>query len=90
MTESVKRWVRRHRPDGNPLRRRSDRLESAALAVAMLFILLSVWPAVVAGRQAYEGAQRAGAETGAGGWRRRCWRTRRSRACHSGRSPGVS
>ncbi|MFB9629757.1 Rv1733c family protein [Nonomuraea helvata] len=61
MIESVKRWVRGHRPDGNPLRRRSDRLESAALAMAALLVLLSVWPAVMAGREAYEEARHAGA-----------------------------
>ncbi|MET7332067.1 hypothetical protein [Nonomuraea sp. NPDC005650] len=59
VTESVMRWVRRHRPDGNPLRRRSDRLESAALLVTVLLVLLSGWPAAVAGRQAYEHALRA-------------------------------
>ncbi|MFI6175119.1 hypothetical protein ACIA8R_06220 [Nonomuraea sp. NPDC051191] len=50
--------IRRHRPDRNPLRRRSDRLESAGLAVAVLLVLLSVWPAVLAGRVAYEGGLR--------------------------------
>lgn len=56
VTESVMRWVRRHRPDGNPLRRRSDRLESAALLVTVVLVLLSVWPAAAAGRQSYEHA----------------------------------
>ncbi|MFI7693711.1 hypothetical protein ACIBQ6_31910 [Nonomuraea sp. NPDC049655] len=50
--------IRRHRPDRNPLRRRSDRLESAGLAVAVLLVLLSVWPAVLAGRITYEGGLR--------------------------------
>ncbi|MER6583458.1 hypothetical protein, partial [Nonomuraea sp. NPDC001023] len=50
--------IRRHRPDRNPLRRRSDRVESAVLAVAVLLVLLSVWPAVLAGRVTYEGGLR--------------------------------
>ncbi|MCK2215906.1 hypothetical protein MF672_019195 [Actinomadura sp. ATCC 31491] len=59
--ERVAWWVRRHRFDGNPLRRRTDRLESAGMLVALLLVLLSVWPAVAAGRQAYaSGAQPAG------------------------------
>ncbi|MFI6923035.1 hypothetical protein ACIBIZ_24035 [Nonomuraea spiralis] len=50
--------IRRHRPDRNPLRRRSDRLESAGLVVAVLLVLISVWPAVLAGRITYEGGLR--------------------------------
>lgn len=50
--------VRLYRPDGNPLRRRSDRLESAVVVVSVLLVLLSVWPAVVAGRLAYDNALR--------------------------------
>jgi hypothetical protein len=53
-------WARRYWPDGNPLRRRVDRLEGAGLAVAVLLALISVWPAVVAGRQSYEVAVDAG------------------------------
>ncbi|MGW2161276.1 Rv1733c family protein [Nonomuraea sp. NPDC001699] len=50
------RRVRLYRPDGNPLRRRSDRLESVAVLVTALVLLAGVWPAVLAGRLAYEGA----------------------------------
>ncbi|GAB2925677.1 hypothetical protein ACFMQL_32085 [Nonomuraea fastidiosa] len=60
--DGVTRLVRRYRLDGNPLRRRTDRWESAGLAVAMLLILLALWPATAAARQAYEGAQAAGAD----------------------------
>ncbi|TDE57002.1 hypothetical protein E1295_09200 [Nonomuraea mesophila] len=60
MRDSVMRQVRRYRFDRNPLRRRSDRLESLALLVAVLLVLLSAWPAVAAGRQAYQGAESAG------------------------------
>lgn len=63
-------WVRRYWPDGNPLRRRSDRLEGAGLAVALLLVLGSVWPAVAAGRQAHDAAVRAG-----DGGRMRVWAT---------------
>ncbi|MEO3791653.1 hypothetical protein ABGB14_15720 [Nonomuraea sp. B10E15] len=61
MRDSVMRQVRRYRFDRNPLRRRSDRLESLALLVAVLLVLLSAWPAVTAGRQAYQSAANAGA-----------------------------
>ncbi|NBE92150.1 hypothetical protein FE391_01560 [Nonomuraea sp. KC401] len=61
MRDSVMRQVRRYRFDRNPLRRRSDRLESLALLVAVLLVLLSAWPAVAAGRQAYQSAASAGA-----------------------------
>ncbi|GIH96272.1 hypothetical protein ACFFMN_39385 [Planobispora siamensis] len=47
------RCVRRYRLDGNELRRRSDRLETAALLVALSVIALSVWPAAALGRLAY-------------------------------------
>ncbi|GAA1694609.1 hypothetical protein GCM10009733_107940 [Nonomuraea maheshkhaliensis] len=50
--------VRLYRRDGNPLRRRSDRLESAVVLLSVLVVLLSVWPAVVAGRWAYDNALR--------------------------------
>ncbi|QYC42486.1 putative membrane protein [Nonomuraea coxensis DSM 45129] len=58
--ERVTWWVRRHRFDGNPLRRRTDRAESAGLLVAALLMLLCLWPAVAAGREAADG-------TGTGG-----------------------
>ncbi|GAA3191051.1 hypothetical protein [Nonomuraea roseoviolacea] len=62
------RWVvlrvRLYRPDRNPVRRRSDRLEAVGAVVALALLLLSVWPAVVVGRMAYDNgtrAERAGA-----------------------------
>ncbi|GAA3560438.1 hypothetical protein GCM10022419_046350 [Nonomuraea rosea] len=41
-------FARLHRLDGNPLRRRSDRLESAVFLAALVLILVSLWPAVLA------------------------------------------
>ncbi|MFF4622686.1 Rv1733c family protein [Nonomuraea jabiensis] len=55
--------MRRYWLGRNPLRRRSDRLEGAGVAVALILLLFSVWPAVVMGRLAYENglqAERAG------------------------------
>lgn len=55
--------VRRYWLGRNPLRRRSDRLEAAAVAAALIMLLFSVWPAVVVGRSVYERglqAERAG------------------------------
>ncbi|NJP94614.1 hypothetical protein HCN51_35125 [Nonomuraea sp. FMUSA5-5] len=55
--------LRLYRPDGNPLRRRSDRRESAVVLAAVILVLVSVWPAVLAGWRAYERAlhdERAG------------------------------
>ncbi|WP_143082322.1 Rv1733c family protein [Nonomuraea wenchangensis] len=46
--------TRGYRWDRNPLRRRTDRLESALAVAAVLLVLASVWPAVLAGRAAYE------------------------------------
>lgn len=60
--ESVARQVRLYRPDGNPLRRRSDRLEGTGLLVAALLVLLSLWPAVAGARQAYAAALAAAEE----------------------------
>ncbi|MEV0199561.1 hypothetical protein [Nonomuraea sp. NPDC050691] len=51
--------VRLYRPDRNPVRRRSDRLEALGVVVALALLLLSVWPAVVLGRMAYENGTRA-------------------------------
>ncbi|GAA5082676.1 hypothetical protein HNP84_001880 [Thermocatellispora tengchongensis] len=45
--------LRRYRPDGNELRRRSDRIEAAAVAFAILIVLLCVWPAVLTARAVY-------------------------------------
>ncbi|MFI7636777.1 hypothetical protein [Nonomuraea sp. NPDC049400] len=57
------RWValrvRRYWLGRNPLRRRSDRLEAAGVAVTVILLLFSVWPAVVMGRLAYENGLRA-------------------------------
>ncbi|TMS00287.1 hypothetical protein [Nonomuraea basaltis] len=50
--------LRLFRPDGNPLRRRSDRLESAFVLAALLLVLTSLLPAVLAGRALYENALR--------------------------------
>lgn len=46
-SEWTARWAGRHRVDSNPLRRRSDRLETIALAVAAGLVVLSLWPAMV-------------------------------------------
>ncbi|MEU8404387.1 hypothetical protein AB0C28_55245 [Nonomuraea sp. NPDC048892] len=62
VTGWVVRQVRLYRPDGNPLRRRSDRLEGAGLLVAAFLVLLSVWPAVTGARQAYTEALAEAAE----------------------------
>ncbi|MDP4510509.1 Rv1733c family protein [Nonomuraea turcica] len=48
--------VRLYRHDDNPLRRHSDRLESVFVLAALVLVLVSLWPAVVAGRAVYEGA----------------------------------
>ncbi|MDH2425466.1 hypothetical protein [Sphaerisporangium sp. TRM90804] len=47
------RCVRRYRFDRNPLRRRSDRIEAVALLATLLAVLVSVWPAVLAGQAVY-------------------------------------
>ena len=52
--DRLKRVTRGYRWDRNPLRRRTDRLESALAVAAVLLVLASVWPAVLAGRAAYE------------------------------------
>ncbi len=57
------RWValrmRRYWLGRNPLRRRSDRLEGTGVAVTLILLLFSVWPAVVMGRLAYENGLQA-------------------------------
>ncbi|HEX4811639.1 MAG TPA: hypothetical protein VFV66_02660 [Nonomuraea sp.] len=50
--------VRLYRHDDNPLRRRSDRLESFFMLATVVLVLVSLWPAVVTGRAVYEGAVR--------------------------------
>ncbi|WP_432921995.1 Rv1733c family protein [Microbispora sp. CA-135349] len=64
---SIARWVvsrlRRYRPDRNPLRRRTDRVEAALAAAAVAAVLLAVWPAALAARTVYDGglaAERVG------------------------------
>ncbi|MEV1168462.1 hypothetical protein [Nonomuraea sp. NPDC049784] len=62
-TQWVALRMRRYWLGRNPLRRRSDRLEAAGVAVSLILLLFSVWPAVVMGRLAYENglqAERAG------------------------------
>lgn len=44
--DRIMRVVRLYRPDGNPLRRTSDRWEAAVVAVLAGLALLSLWPAV--------------------------------------------
>ncbi|MGW0801617.1 Rv1733c family protein [Nonomuraea sp. NPDC002799] len=53
---SAIRYARRYRLDGNPLRRRTDRLETCAVMLAVLLVSVSVWPAILAGRLAYQDA----------------------------------
>ncbi|NJP24979.1 hypothetical protein OHB01_33565 [Microbispora hainanensis] len=54
----IARWVvsrlRRYRPDHNPLRRRSDRIEAALAAAALAAVLFSVWPAALAAHTVYD------------------------------------
>ncbi|MEV4460956.1 hypothetical protein [Microbispora sp. NPDC049633] len=60
---SIARWVvsrlRRYRPDRNPLRRRSDRIEAALVVAALAAVLLAVWPAAMIARTMYDGGVRA-------------------------------
>lgn len=58
VTNAAMLRIRRHRPDRNPLRRRSDRVESAGLVLAVLLVLISVWPALLAGRFTYDNGLR--------------------------------
>ncbi|WP_030911221.1 Rv1733c family protein [Streptosporangium amethystogenes] len=51
--------LRLHRFDGNPLRRRSDRIETVAVLVSLLLFVAGLWPAVGLGRQAYQDGLRA-------------------------------
>jgi hypothetical protein len=67
---SIVRWVvsrlRRYRPDRNPLRRRSDRIEAALAAAALAAVLFAAWPAALAARTVYDGgvaAERVGPGT---------------------------
>ncbi|WP_182905526.1 hypothetical protein [Microbispora sp. H13382] len=52
-------WLRRYRPDGNPLRRRSDRIEAALVVAALAVVLLAAWPASLIARTVYDGGVRA-------------------------------
>ncbi|MEU7912385.1 Rv1733c family protein [Microbispora bryophytorum] len=67
---SIVGWVvgllRRYRPDRNPLRRRSDRIEAALAAAALAAVLFAAWPAALAARAVYDdgiAAERAGSGT---------------------------
>ncbi|MFI6456303.1 hypothetical protein ACIBF6_32665 [Streptosporangium amethystogenes] len=51
--------LRLHRFDGNPLRRRSDRIETVAVLVSLLLFVAGLWPAAGLGRQAYQDGLRA-------------------------------
>ncbi|WP_326640084.1 hypothetical protein OG884_35265 [Streptosporangium sp. NBC_01755] len=51
--------LRLRRFDGNPLRRRSDRIETAAVLMSLLLFAAGLWPAAGLGRQAYEDGLRA-------------------------------
>ncbi|MFI6596598.1 hypothetical protein ACIBHX_10120 [Nonomuraea sp. NPDC050536] len=59
---SVSDWImlrlRYYRPDGNPLRRVSDRLETLAMAMAIALFLISIWPSIVVGRMAADAHRR--------------------------------
>ncbi|GHE25876.1 hypothetical protein GCM10017673_29270 [Streptosporangium violaceochromogenes] len=59
LTRWATRWLLLHRFDGNPLRRRSDRIETAAALVALVIFVAVLWPAVALGRQVYEHGVRA-------------------------------
>ncbi|MEU8174739.1 hypothetical protein AB0C14_17830 [Microbispora hainanensis] len=54
----IARWVvsrlRRYRPDHNPLRRRSDRIEAALAAAALAAVLFAAWPAALAAHTVYD------------------------------------
>jgi hypothetical protein len=54
---SLSRWIMRclrlHRFDGNPLRRRSDRIETLAVLMTLLIFIAGLWPMVALGRQTY-------------------------------------
>ncbi len=67
---SIVCWVvsrlRRYRPDRNPLRRRSDRVEAALAAAALAAVLIAAWPAALAARTVYDdgvAAERVGPGT---------------------------
>ncbi|MEU0481971.1 hypothetical protein ABZ260_22635 [Streptosporangium sp. NPDC006013] len=51
--------LRLHRFDSNPLRRRSDRIETVAVLVSLLLFVAGLWPTVGLGRQAYQDGLRA-------------------------------
>ncbi|GAA2899243.1 hypothetical protein GCM10010517_64770 [Streptosporangium fragile] len=53
------RCLRLHRFDRNPLRRRSDRLETVAVLVTVLVFVVGMWPVAVLGRQTYADGLRA-------------------------------
>ncbi len=59
MWRRVMPLVRLHRPDRNPLRRRSDRIEALSLAVSLLLFTAGLVLAPVLGRMAYDDGVRA-------------------------------
>ncbi|GAA3512984.1 hypothetical protein FHR32_007445 [Streptosporangium album] len=60
---SLTRWAMRclylHRFDGNPLRRRSDRLDTMIVLAILVIFIAFLWPAAALGRQVYAGGLRA-------------------------------
>ncbi|WP_406315437.1 hypothetical protein OHA77_01180 [Streptosporangium sp. NBC_01639] len=60
---SLTRWAMRclhlHRFDGNPLRRRSDRIDTVIVLAILVIFIAFLWPAAAFGRQVYAGGLRA-------------------------------
>ncbi|MDP9869811.1 MULTISPECIES: Rv1733c family protein [Streptosporangium] len=60
---SLARWAMRclnlHRFDGNPLRRRSDRIDTVIVLVSLMIFVAFLWPAAAFGRQVYASGLRA-------------------------------
>lgn len=49
----IMRCLRLHRFDGNPLRRRSDQIETLAVLTTLLIFIAGLWPTIALGRQTY-------------------------------------
>ncbi|MFC7641876.1 hypothetical protein ACFQX6_13460 [Streptosporangium lutulentum] len=45
----IMRCLRLHRFDGNPLRRRSDRIETLAVLMTLVVFIAGLWPMVALG-----------------------------------------
>ncbi|WP_433236367.1 Rv1733c family protein [Streptosporangium sp. CA-135522] len=60
---SFTRWAMRclylHRFDGNPLRRRSDRIDTVIVLASLMIFIGCLWPAVALGRQVYANGLKA-------------------------------